>query len=316
MNVFLNDAECDLERAVQAARRREIPPMPELVVPFPNDAGEQPQLRSAREGRGRRRLLAALSCAAFVAVALFVALHDRPGSTVAIAQVLTNASSAVAVRFEAQFELGGTGDAAGPAAPPARRRLACAIQHGRCRITAAPGLTLVEELATGRGVWQLARPPREGQAAVESDTCAAKILPDERPTTTARHADPLERLRRLRPEEAKFVGGETLDGEEVERWTWASTDPVIWGRANDSHSYGFRDSKYSIDVWVAKSDQLPRRIIVSAPRGEGRLTYDRFVWNRPLAAEQFSLDIPAGYQEVPLVRLRELAASIESTLRP
>ena len=100
-------------------------------------------------------------------------------------------------------------------------------------------------------------------------------------------ANPLDQLRRANTKDAKPIGEEILRGRRTHVYRLPRVD--LLGMKGDGEML----------VWVDVESNLPAKIVVHDPdpKAEMEMRFDEFVWNEPLDAQMFSLDIPEGFQK-------------------
>lgn len=106
-------------------------------------------------------------------------------------------------------------------------------------------------------------------------------------------ANPIGQLRTLKDQDAKREADEDLDGRKTHLYSLKRTD--LFG---DKGQPGAGDS---FRVWVNPKTGLPVRIVTESLHSEKKdkmvLIFDEFMWNEPMAAEMFSLEVPKGFTE-------------------
>ncbi|QDT24952.1 WD domain, G-beta repeat [Gimesia panareensis] len=98
--------------------------------------------------------------------------------------------------------------------------------------------------------------------------------------------NPIDQLRRTKPENAINIGEEDLKGRLTQVYRIDKVDLL-----------GMRGNGEML-VWVDPIDGLPVKIVIhdSNPEAETEIRFESFVWNEPLDANLFALTIPDGYQ--------------------
>ena len=99
-------------------------------------------------------------------------------------------------------------------------------------------------------------------------------------------ANPIDQLRRAKSNDAEQVGQEILKGRRTEVYRLHNVDLLSIKGGGE------------MLVWVDVESELPAKIIIrdSDPKGETEIRFDEFVWNEPLEARLFSLNVPDGFQ--------------------
>lgn len=106
---------------------------------------------------------------------------------------------------------------------------------------------------------------------------------DKKPT--ALELNPLEQVLAAKSKDAKLIGQELIKGRR--------TNIYRISRVNLLRIKG----KLDMLVWVDVESELPSKITIRSndPKSFMEFQFDQFVWNEPLDAQLFSLDIPTGY---------------------
>ena len=100
-------------------------------------------------------------------------------------------------------------------------------------------------------------------------------------------ANPIDQLRHAKSNEAEQIGQEILGGRRMQMYRLRKVDLL-----------GMKGAAEML-VWVDVESELPTKIVVrdSDPKAPTEIRFDEFVWNEPLAAQMFSLSVPAGFQQ-------------------
>ena len=107
-----------------------------------------------------------------------------------------------------------------------------------------------------------------------------------RPTIAGWDADPIEQLRRVKRDDAKSMGQEILRGRRTQVY-----------RLQEVNLLGIR-GRVDTMLWVDLESDLPAKILIldADPKHSAEFVFDNFVWNEPLDAQLFSMDVPAGFK--------------------
>jgi hypothetical protein len=95
--------------------------------------------------------------------------------------------------------------------------------------------------------------------------------------------------------------------EGVKTGKYVGTDKV--GATACDHLSFTQDGQITWELWVATSDQLPRRITMTYPNGEGgaplTMTSNMSNWqlNTPLSANELTIKAPSGSRELEMIPL-------------
>ncbi len=104
---------------------------------------------------------------------------------------------------------------------------------------------------------------------------------------------PIQWLQQVtKPDDAKFLGHETLEGCEVEVFLTKQIGVFTKG----TKSYGFAP-EHTIKIWVDPQTELPLKIEVRDPHAKNVMTFAQMKWNEPLGFDLFRLDVPDGFTE-------------------
>jgi hypothetical protein len=105
--------------------------------------------------------------------------------------------------------------------------------------------------------------------------------------SVVRHfANPIDQLRRATSNDAQRVGEETLNGRLAQVYRLRKEDLL-----------GMKGNAEML-VWVDAESELPAKIAIrdSDPKAATEIRFENFVWNEPLDARRFSLNVPDGFQ--------------------
>ena len=97
-------------------------------------------------------------------------------------------------------------------------------------------------------------------------------------------ANPIDQLRRAKPEDAEDIGEEYLSRRLTRVFRMRKVD--LLGIRGDAEML----------VWVNPKDGLPVKIVIRDPELKQEIRFEDFVWDEPIDAELFALDVPNGYQ--------------------
>ncbi len=99
-------------------------------------------------------------------------------------------------------------------------------------------------------------------------------------------SNPIEKLRRMKPDDAEKMGQEVLRGRRTQVYRCHKID-TLFGMGSGE-----------MLVWVDAESGLPAKIEARStdPKFPMELRLDKFVWNGPLDARLFSLAIPDGFR--------------------
>jgi outer membrane lipoprotein-sorting protein len=104
-------------------------------------------------------------------------------------------------------------------------------------------------------------------------------------------ANPIDRLRQLKDQDAKRVADEELDGRKTHVYELAKLD-FFGGK-------GKIEEGESAKVWVDPKSGLPVRIVIEGwnadKKAKMKLIFEQFTWNEELAPEMFKLEVPKGF---------------------
>jgi hypothetical protein len=101
-------------------------------------------------------------------------------------------------------------------------------------------------------------------------------------------ANPIEKLRRLKTEDAQRQGDEELDGRKAQVYRLKKKDLFM----------GMRLSKdETAQLWVDPKTGQPIRLTVGDPSNKDKpfIVFDQFTWNEALDPDLFKLDVPKGF---------------------
>jgi hypothetical protein len=103
-------------------------------------------------------------------------------------------------------------------------------------------------------------------------------------------ANPIEKLRQLKNEDAERVGEEVLDGRKTQVFRVKRGDLLLGLRVAAGES---------AKLWVDPETSLPVRIAVGDPSSKDKpfLVFDQFTWNEALAPGLFALEVPQGWTQ-------------------
>jgi len=111
------------------------------------------------------------------------------------------------------------------------------------------------------------------------------------PVLAGLDANPIDQLRRVKSDHAKSMGQEILRGRRTQVYRLHEVDLLgIKGRVDTM-------------VWVDLESELPAKIVIrdADPKHPTEFLFDHFVWNEPLDAQLFSLDVPDGFKPGTIV---------------
>jgi outer membrane lipoprotein-sorting protein len=100
-------------------------------------------------------------------------------------------------------------------------------------------------------------------------------------------ANPIEKLRQLKKEDAESIGEEELDGRKTQVYRIKKLDVM-----------GLRlDKDETAKLWVDPKTGLPVRIAVGDPSDKDKpfVVFEQFTWNEALDADLFKLEAPKGF---------------------
>jgi outer membrane lipoprotein-sorting protein len=100
-------------------------------------------------------------------------------------------------------------------------------------------------------------------------------------------ANPIEKLRQLKKEDAESIGEEELDGRKTQVYRIKKLDVM-----------GLRlDKDETAKLWVDPKTGLPVRIAVGDPSDKDKpfVVFEQFSWNETLDADLFKLEAPKGF---------------------
>lgn len=264
-----------------------------LAEPLPHDAVERvktrarrlsiPTVSSSKPGGWRRISLGpavhyggiAAAVVALAAAVIFSWLTLRPAGA-AFADVIQNALQAGSLRLTMTQRFGRQPESVGT----------MYLEENRLRIELSQNLVHVGDLEQERALFLDTK--RKVAQLIEIDEKWAN-----------RFANPIDQLRRARPEDAENIGEEYLKGRLTQVF-----------RIHRINLFGMRGTGEML-VWVDRKRGLPAKIVIHDrdPKREMEIRFEDFVWNEPLNSNLFSLDIPAGYEMGTVVLLTPRPAS-------
>lgn len=102
-------------------------------------------------------------------------------------------------------------------------------------------------------------------------------------------ANPIDQLRRAKTNDAQSIGEEILDGRRS----------IVY-RLRKFKLLGIHGD---VLLWVDAKTELPAKMVIrdSNPKYASEVRLDEFVWNEPIEAGLFALDVPAGFQAGVLI---------------
>ncbi|RMF84001.1 MAG: hypothetical protein D6744_03795 [Planctomycetota bacterium] len=253
----------------------------QLMAALPDGAPQAPRrgrlggIIMSMNARTIRRTAAILAPAACVLLALV--LYVTPSNNVALADVIANLRRAQTMVCRVTTYIGGDQP----------------VSTGAMYLSEAFG-SRVEFDTPGQGRVVMVRPlggeihliDETGESAVSIDTSASDQLVGSAP------ADFIAALRGWTGDADRELGRKEIDGRQAEGFE-IDGDRLGFSSAPGAHS--------SARVWVDVKTALPVLIELETTSPDGQNTYvrqDQFVWDTPLEAKLFELDIPAGTQEV------------------
>ena len=256
-----------------------------LAEPLPDDAARRVAERARRlasvtlppaqtidaPGRSwkasRSRVGAFAAAAAIVAVAVGVAmLMDRSGSR-AFAQAVERMRAAGSVQFSTSVTFGHR--------PAQTGRMY--LEDKRMRLEQFDGnLVSIGDVDRGQAVLLDMR----GRQFRELDLARGM---------RERFANPIAQLRQAKSGDATLIGQERLDGRLTSVYRLDHVD--LLGIKGDAETM----------VWIDVASELPAQIVIrdTDPKHPTEFRFEDFVWNEPLDADLFSLEIPAGFTPMP-----------------
>lgn len=110
-------------------------------------------------------------------------------------------------------------------------------------------------------------------------------------------ANPIDQLRRARPEDARKLGEENVGGRLTHVYLMRSVD--LLGIRGDAEML----------VWVDPKDGVPVKIVIRDSEPKQEIRFEDFVWNHPIEDDLFSLSVPDGYQLGEIIILARPAES-------
>ena len=101
-------------------------------------------------------------------------------------------------------------------------------------------------------------------------------------------ANPIEKLRELKDEDAERLGEEELNGRNTQVYRLKKADLFLGLRLR-------KDERAKL--WVDPRSGLPVRIVVGDPSDKDKpfIVFERFTWNEALDPELFKLEVPKGF---------------------
>lgn len=254
-----------------------------IEEPVPEDSLERVKARAKRIGqtstvapaqavrlrrvgwRASRVLVGGLALAAALLIMAtgISQIWDRSGGQV-FAQAIEKVKNAGSVRFTTVTRFGRRPEIDGQ----------MYVQNNRMRFEQFDGmLVLIEDLAHKQAVvLDLARKRAQ---TTEIDSHAVRDF-----------ENPIDQLRRAKSDEAESVGEEMLNGRLAHVY-----------RLPNASLFGMKGIA-NMMVWVDAESGLPARIVLSDPdpKAAVEIRFEHFVWNEPMEARLFSLNVPAGFQ--------------------
>lgn len=101
-------------------------------------------------------------------------------------------------------------------------------------------------------------------------------------------ANPIEKLRQLKNEDAERIGDEELNGRKTQVFRLKKADIFL----------GLRLSKdETAKLWVDSKSGLPVRIAAGDPSDKDKpfIVFEQFTWNEALDPDLFKLEVPKGF---------------------
>jgi hypothetical protein len=198
-----------------------------------------------------------------VTFAAVVGVFTGGSQQVAVGQVLANVRDADSVEFVMTF---GRGQAVG-------NEHKCWMQQDRTRIEHASGIVIIHDTTRRELVYVDRRNKLAGRFPLNAG--AAVELTN----------NPVQQLRQMRPDSARAMGEEPIDGKVVKLF-----------KVRGVQLLGVDGERADIYVWADPNTRLPVRIEIRT--GEAAfVTIKDLRWNKPLDPALFAMDIPSDYKE-------------------
>ena len=268
-----NNLDSSLETAVHAV----------LAETLPNDAVERVRNRAlnlaalatpihdyksmAGNSKSRRSIVGGLVAAAIVAIAVGgpALLLDRSRSR-AFAQMVEKVRAADTVQFDASYQFD--------------QHISSGTLYrdgNRTRAEMGDGAFISITDIKSREVLTLFMKRKQYQRSRMSKWVAEQ------------NVNPVDRLRQIKTDNARFVGEEKLNGQRMLVYRLDKADVLRMGR-NDLET----------KLWIGFDSKLPTKIIVwdPHPKRQMKIQFDNFLWDESLDPKLFSLEVPDYFDVV------------------
>jgi outer membrane lipoprotein-sorting protein len=279
-----------LDKAVKVLRDQPVPPLPTLLEASTVEAlqtnsatPEILRLRKRRELMLRIARYGSLAAAALVLIILGASffLMDR-NAGFAFGQVVQKVKDAKSVSFRCKQKIKAD-------APTLEQRWFMQGDGMRMEMPGKQEAFQVDEPIIMAYIGNL-KQKRAIQLNFKDKVATLISLEDK---MTKSFANPIDQLRTLKDQDAKREADEDLDGHKTHVYSLKRID-LFGGKGKTGDGDSFR-------VWVNPKTGLPVRIVIESLHSEKKdkmvLIFDEFVWNEPMAAEMFSVEVPKGFTE-------------------
>lgn len=104
-------------------------------------------------------------------------------------------------------------------------------------------------------------------------------------------ANPIDKLRGIKSDDAELVGEEVLDGRRTFVYRINGAELILGGGSGDY---------IETMVWIDAESELPVKIVGHDPDPKRQLDvrFENFVWDEPLDPQLFSLEPPEGFEPI------------------
>lgn len=147
-----------------------------------------------------------------------------------------------------------------------------------------PGWLRTEMLVGDQRAVMIASYPQQKMLMLFPATKRAVLKPTKAQAGSPQGKNYVERLRNMKPEHAKFVSDDEVDGK-----------PAL------KYEYQHRGDFYTL--WLDATTKLPVRVEFGdehdASQADVRVTMANFDWDAAVNEAEFSLEAPAGYEMIP-----------------
>lgn len=201
------------------------------------------------------------------AVGLAVMLVN-PGTSVVLANVVRESTQAKSVTFVLKVNYGNM----------AVLDIKGLLQGDELRCELPNGIVYVETAKERKGLF----------LDLQNKEAARYDFPKD--ATSLWNTHPIQWLQQVKPDDAKWLGNETLEGGDAE--VFLSKQIGLF--TNGTKSYGFAP-EHTSKIWVDRHTELPLKLVISDHQGNDFMTFTQMKWNETLGSDLFVLDVPEGF---------------------